>query len=416
LARTIAAALSVFALAQTATAQPANQLTLSLSDATLGFIAAHVTGPAGATVEVTDAATQQPVAQVTLGADGTAQVPKLSAWQCTPRARSFTASLAPPNTTSAPPATASITTPSCAHRIAWSMHGRATTVSGVRVNLADRWRLGGSKLTVCAQAPLGLTSCTPATIPAGHPSVAFTLPALRPGGWTVTLKAPGQRAASSTVWVSNPNGQPLSLLAAGDSEMVDVGDYIDQLAAPHGVRGYADAKSDSGLENEWFFNWFNEAQRDIARYHPQVTVMFMGANAGFTIGQGPHQVPCCGARWSQLYAQAVERLSAIFMQGQRGVVLWTTLPTPSSGSFKQIFDAVNNAERIAARKLPGRIGLVDANAFFTPGDVYRNTMTWGGSTFIIHQSDGLHLATGGDWAYARFVVEQLQADRFLRPH
>ena len=414
-----------------------SSLSLSLSRAHVGDIAAHISGPAGATVTLTGTATA--AATVTLDGRGQRTIAALATWRCTPRLRTFTATLDAPAaaTTSTPAptgtpagapatatatatttatatatATATITTPSCAHRYAWTLTPHPTTGTGIVLRVRDRWRLGASGLRICVTAPVGLPRCRGLTLGTAPTTSMIATP--RPGDWQLTLGLPGRAAAAVGVWVTDPGGAPLRLLAAGDSEMEGVGNEIAATLARYGAVGTSDAKSSSGLENEWFFNWYHEAARIVAHEHPQVTVIFMGANAGFTIEHGATAVDCCSAAWSALYAKDVERLTRIFLQGQRGLVFWTTLPTPSSASFRMIFDAVNRAELTAARALPGRLGIIDANAVFTPHDVYRNTMTWGGSSFTIHQADGLHLSTPADGVYTQLVLDDLLAGRVIR--
>jgi hypothetical protein len=60
------------------------------------------------------------------------------------------------------------------------------------------------------------------------------------------------------------------------------------------------------------------------------------------------------------------------------------------------------------------VRLIDANAFFTPGNRYRDFMTYQGRGFVIHESDGVHLSTASDTVAAQLVVHQMLADHIIR--
>jgi len=64
-------------------------------------------------------------------------------------------------------------------------------------------------------------------------------------------------------------------------------------------------------------------------------------------------------------------------------------------------------------RFPGRVPLIDAAAFFTPGG-YRDYMTYNAQGFVIHESDGVHLSTASDAVAAQLVVHQMLADRLIR--
>jgi hypothetical protein len=146
-----------------------------------------------------------------------------------------------------------------------------------------------------------------------------------------------------------------------------------------------------------------------------VTVFFIGANDGFGVfGPGGHQVGCCGADWSAGYANLVAAMMRIYLRGESGRVYWFVLPTPRPANFQRLFNAVNAGIRRAARRFPGRVALIDANAFFTPGNRYRDFMVYHGRGFVIHESDGIHLSTAADQIDASLVVRRMLDDRLIR--
>jgi hypothetical protein len=237
------------------------------------------------------------------------------------------------------------------------------------------------------------------------------VPLPRPGGWIVTVSPRHAPPYTRTIWAAQPGG--LTLLAAGDSEMQILDSLLAQDLAPYGVHVSSDARQSTGLENERSFDWQREAALDASRVRPAVTVIFMGANDGFALDTPNGQVPCCGPAWSQLYAEPVARLTETMLQGDLGRVYWILLPAAGPATFKQVFNGVNLGITEAAAQFPGRVGLIDANAVLTPGNVYRNTITIDGRAYTIHEPDGVHLSVDGDQIVAQLVLARLRADRII---
>jgi hypothetical protein len=148
---------------------------------------------------------------------------------------------------------------------------------------------------------------------------------------------------------------------------------------------------------------------------PDVTVIFMGANDGFSVN-GAHGQPvgCCSAAWSAGYASLVAEMMRIYLRDNAGRVYWFLLPTPRPQNFQRVFDAVNAGIREAAERFPGRVSLIDANAFFTPGNRYRDYMTYHGHGFTIHEADGIHLSTASDTVAGALLTQRLLADHIIR--
>ena len=142
---------------------------------------------------------------------------------------------------------------------------------------------------------------------------------------------------------------------------------------------------------------------------PDVSVVIMGANDGFSIGGAG----CCGAAWSEGYANLVAEMMRTLLRGSHGRVYWCLLPTPSPANFKNVFDGVNAGIRRAAKRFPGRVGVIDLNAVFTPGNVYRNYMVYDGHGFVIHETDGIHLSAASDVVVAQLIRQRLIADRVI---
>jgi hypothetical protein len=247
----------------------------------------------------------------------------------------------------------------------------------------------------------------------GQTSRTISLAAPRPGGWGVRVSMPSGGTSRAVVWASRPGGR-IRLLAAGDSEMQEVDDFLAQDLRGDRVAVTEDARISTGLTNSFFFDWQAHARAQAASLRPDVTVMFIGGNEGFPIHEAQRRVvACCGRAWSAAYAGLVDRMMGTYLRGDAGRVYWFLLPTPSTGRFRSLFDALNAGIRAAAGRYPGRVGLIDANGFFTPHDRYRDFMSYRGRGFVIHESDGVHLSTTANDVAASLVVRRLLADRII---
>lgn len=299
-------------------------------------------------------------------------------------------------------------------RLTSAISGHADVGGSIVIRLHDRSRAGGIRLTMCITPPGGRRACRRWYLRAGRPNRVVRIRVARPGGWRVSIRSHYGVRKDRQVWVSHRAGG-IRLLAAGDSEMQILDTFIAQDANRYRVRVTSDARISTGLTNSFFFDWPRHARAEAATLQPDATVFFIGANDGFSVrGPGGHRVGCCGAAWSAGYANLVAEMMRIYLRGQGGRVYWFVLPTPRPANFQRLFNAVNAGIRRAGRRFPGRVSLIDANSFFTPGNRYRNYMVYRGHGFVIHEPDGIHLSTAADTIDASFVVRRLLHDRVIR--
>jgi lysophospholipase L1-like esterase len=379
----------------------------------LGYVDVTLSGPPAVNVQLSEqrSGKTQPIGTFTLSSSGTATVPRALKWLCAPRTRTLSAMTLPPATPAT--ATTSIHTPSCGRRLGVAIDPRARAGGQLSVRLTDRWGSGDLRTSICLAAPGSRAGCSNWYLHVNQRRRVVRLATPRIGGWKVTVRSPGGEAHARTTWVSHPGS--IRILAAGDSEMQILDSLIGQDTASHGVSVTSDARISTGLTNSFFFDWQGHARAQAPSLKPDVTVIFMGANDGFAVrAPNGHSVSCCSSAWSSGYATLVAQLMRTYLQGNRGRVYWFLLPVPRPGNFQYLFRGVNAGIRQAGRRFPGRVGLIDANAFFTPGGRYRDFMTYSGHGFVIHEPDGIHLSTASDQVAATLLSRRLLTDRVLR--
>jgi len=415
----LAAIVAVIALpgvgrADLASQPPGTTLLLSTTLGRVGYIGVTITAAPGTSVQLSEqlAAGPTPISVIVVPASGVATLPRALSWRCGQRVRTLVAYTLPP----AVPATAvtTVTTRSCSRRLVAVIGRRAQVGGPIRVRLRDRWGIGGLPLRICVTPPGGRRKCTGWHLRRGLRRRLVQIPAPRPGGWLISVGTRYGFTKHAIAWVSHPGGR-IRLLAAGDSEMQILDGFLGQDLARYGVDVTSDARISTGLTNSFFFDWPNHARRQAPTLRPDVTVFFMGANDGFPVaGTDGRPVGCCSAAWSAGYGNLVAEMMRIYLRGNAGRVYWFLLPAPRPANFRAVFDAVNAGIQEAAERYPGRVSLINANAFFTPGNTYRDYMVYHGHGFVIHEPDGVHLSTASDAIDATIVTQRLLADHVIR--
>jgi hypothetical protein len=379
-----------------------------------GYVNLTLAGPAGARVVLSERepGVSRRIATVTLGATGRRILRHALTWSCAPRVRTILAHASGPG---AAPASLTVHTPACTHRLAVALPASATASRHDLIPVVDRWGTGALAVTVCEVPPGGVSTCRRQTLAPGRSRGTVRLNLPRPGGYLITITGHAGVPHRRIVWVHHRDGR-LTLLAAGDSEMQELDTDLAADLAPYRVRVSEDARPSTGLTVPGPLNWQAEARRQVRALHPDVTVVSMGANEGYAItGPTGGPVNCCGAAWTAGYGQLVFTMANTLLAGDLGRVYWLKLATPRPANFQRIFNRVNAGIVAAANRLRGRMALIDANAFFTPGNVYRNQMSYDGRRFTIHEPDGIHLDATADEIAARLIVQRLLADRIIRP-
>lgn len=387
------------------TAQAPTPLAAQLVSAD-GRIGLRVTGPAGAQAAVGERVGPAIVALTSVTLDGgRAEVAGLAPWRCDRTLRRFVVTIQNADGTLAT-ADAAVRTPSCARRMRLSVaSGRVRSGGRVAVRVADTWHVGDAAARVCATPPRGPTRCRTLRPGAQEPATA-SWRARRAGRWRIGLTTPAGQRSQRTVRVSPP--ARLRLLATGDS-MIQI---IDSDLAARLTRATvrSDAHISTGISKPFMLDWVKLAQRQARSRRPDVTVVFLGANDGFPIGDAA----CCGTAWVAAYARRVGQMMDAYRRGGAGRVYWMLLPPPGRAAFARVFTAVNRAIRLAARSAGPRVRLIDVGAVVAPGGHFRRTITYRGRTVVVRQDDQVHLSTAGAAIATDLIVAALRRDGLTR--
>jgi hypothetical protein len=312
------------------------------------------------------------------------EVADITRWKCTRRVRKLVA-VARSSEGKEERGTYTVRTPSCANRL-------TLRVRPGRVTVRDTWGQGGVTATLCTPR-----RCRRVQVPKGRASLKRRLHIHR--GDRVELRSRYQRLVHR-VGVRSRGGPPV--LVTGDSLMQSL-DTILQDRLAHRADVTSDVRPGAALSRDVGVNWLALARKQVARHHPQATVVFLGANDAYSIDG----VPCCGPAWGLKYEQRARTVMETYAQDGAGSVVWIAIPLPREERRQPAATAVNAAVRRAAANVPGT-SILPADDIFTPGGEYRDTMPYKGRQVKVREADGLHLTLAGAAIAADYVISLLK--------
>jgi hypothetical protein len=402
------------AAAQTPPVAPPPPVGLEASRPHVGWVSIRVTGPPGSTAAIVEVggAGPEPIATVTIGPTGAADLDHAVRWRCDRAIRRFAVTVAGADGTTQTGA-GRLATPTCRARLAVALRPtRPRARRPATVQISDRWRLGAVEARVCTAQPGGVRRrCRAVRLAAGQLRAAFRFHPRRAGRYPVTVQQPaGNRVRR--VLIVRPATRRLRVLATGDSmiQIID-GDLQRRLRGRGPISVRSDAHISTGISKPFMFDWIAHARGSARTLHPDVTVMFLGANDGFPMGtRSGRKASCCGGDWVREYARRARTMMRSYARRGAGTVYWLLLPTPRAKSFQTVFRPVNRALRAAARSFPGVVHVVDLGATFTPGGRFRQSIRWQGRTVSVRQEDGVHLNVAGASIAATLIIRRMRRD------
>ncbi len=398
---------SVVQAPPTASSVAGGPFAIVASTSEVGCIALFVTGASASTVSVSesDAASGSTTPLAALAtSSGDASLTTGITWSCEHLTRSFTATETLPEG-NVQSASVTTTTPSCAERLRVTPQStRLHRGYPVTVGLADRWGIGGLRVTGCLGA--AHPHCRTLTLGPGTAEVPLRL--LAPtAGHTVLAISDGYQTIRFRREVHD--SRPV-LLATGDSEMQVLDDDLaSDLSSSGGARVIGDAHQSTAISSPFFFNWPAHAVGQVDGDHPDIVAMFLGGNEGFSLSG----VDCCSSAWSQEYASRVAGMMRLYLQHGAAAVYWFLIPTPSREPFVRVVRAVNAGIILAAAEFPRNVHVFDLRPIFSPGGRYIDSLTYHGQTITVHEPDGFHLSASADVIVAHLFITRLREDGLL---
>ncbi len=232
------------------------------------------------------------------------------------------------------------------------------------------------------------------------------------GDSTQPQKQSSTSSSSSTTTTTTPKlSLPVRVLEVGDSLGEDLGFGLGyEFANDPKVHFFPDAVGDTGLANEPYYDWLTHLRTDLATSHPQVVVVFLGANdtQGFATASGVVSFP--STAWDRAYSERVAQfMSEATSAGAK--VIWVGMPVMKGASDALLasnLSSMNAIYETQAAKHPGVTYMSSMSLFATPSGQFTPTSPGpNGTTYDLRAPDGIHLANDGEDLLAAAVVREM---------
>ncbi|MCW3016996.1 MAG: hypothetical protein JWO02_4088 [Solirubrobacterales bacterium] len=376
----------------------------------LGFV-----GPPNAPVRFTEtiSGTPRPLAATVTGANGFAPLLRAATWRCDRLSRRFGASTTTVEGT-VKDAVFEIRTPSCAGRLTVAVPRHVGRRAAATVRIVDRWRLGDRRVRVCVSGAGVRHRCALVRLNREDAGVTRRVVVRRSGVLRVAVSLDGHRTlqhvgVGTAAPVKSTTGAVL--LATGDSTIEGIDSYVGERLGTAAQTTSA-SRPGTGLSKTSDVSWPQAAGSQVARLHPQVTIISLGANDGFGMRTAAGAtVTCCDEAWVAEYAERARMLMRTYTRGD-GHLLWLELPVPRDAGKAAITAQVNRAVRQAAVDLAD-VQTLDLGASISPGGRYTETLSRDGQEVRVRADDGVHLSNAGASIAADAVIKALRATTWL---
>lgn len=210
-------------------------------------------------------------------------------------------------------------------------------------------------------------------------------------------------AAEPTIPRDPPPVEPKTVLILGDSlAATGFGALLQRKLDAHpAIHAHRKGKSASGLARPDYFDWPDEARRQVELRKPDVVVVIMGGNDGqdLTAKRGAgKRVAWQSAAWAQAYAERMEAFMDI-IGGPGRTVIWLGLPTMELRSLERKLELIRALQREVVER---RGGVYVDTAHLLQGEdgLPVRQARVGGKLATIREEDGIHFTMAGSQYFA----------------
>jgi uncharacterized protein len=202
---------------------------------------------------------------------------------------------------------------------------------------------------------------------------------------------------------------PLRVLEVGDSLGEDLGFQLQTDLPATGVATLAmDSQGDTGLANTNYYDWTQHLESDIATSHPQIVVIFLGANdgQGFDVNGVAEQFGT--PEWIAAYTQRVDAMiEECNHAGAR--VVWVGMPPMQDPALNSEIQQLNGIYWKQTLKFHGTMYL-PSSTVLAPNGVFTSSLpNSAGESVVIRTPDGVHLTSPGAALLATYVINAINA-------
>ena len=228
-----------------------------------------------------------------------------------------------------------------------------------------------------------------------------------PGYWLLPVSRPPPDAGLPPLATPSTR-DPLRILEIGDSLGIDLGWQLqNDLDPTHIVQVTMDSMGDSGLSRPDYYNWPANFADDLAQIHPQIAVIFLGANDAQGFDVDGEAVEYGTTQWLTIYAQRVD-LMLTEADDSATRVVWVGMPPMDAGpTYSAETQQIDQIYQTEVSKYPGSLYLSTDNVLGTDGGQFLSTGVVDGSLQELRTPDGIHLTPAGAELVSEAVVDAI---------
>jgi hypothetical protein len=199
-------------------------------------------------------------------------------------------------------------------------------------------------------------------------------------------------------------------LFIGDSVGEDISWGVAKQIGPYRSLHLAlEATANTGLANTPYFNWPAHLAHLLAKYHPHLVVVALGANDLQSL-QVHGQVYRFGTpSWRVAYSAQVSLILRESLAAH-AMVLWVGLPIMQPWGYWQSIQTLNGLDATVVSQFAGARYLDTWNVLTHPVGVYAGSAPVNGIISQLRSADGIHLWPTGEAVMGTFITRYLHSE------
>ena len=207
-----------------------------------------------------------------------------------------------------------------------------------------------------------------------------------------------------------PSSRHCTILEIGDSLGTDLGEGLHlQLEKSPSFTLVVKTAVAAGLTNSWFYNWPGHLKKFLHQYHPQLLIVFLGANDEQAMVVNGTAAPFDTRAWRSKYASNVSSVMKEAAAVHCGV-FWVGMPIMNPFGYRQKMQIINSIFSTTTLKNPGATFLSTWKFMSDVKGNFQFSAQVNGKVQAIRSPDGIHLTYMGQNLLATYVVTQLGLD------
>lgn len=199
------------------------------------------------------------------------------------------------------------------------------------------------------------------------------------------------------------------ILMIGDSVGDDIaGGLGDEIDGTKDLAYFNVAKSDTGLSNEWYYNWPQHLATFLRDYKPELLIVCLGGNDEQNFVQDGHEEVFGTASWRVAYG---DRVKTIINEGRKAgaLVLWVGMPIMQPYAYRLGIETLNKVYVETAEQIKGTTYLPIWSVLASPSLQYIGSARVNGHWEQLRSADGIHLYPWGALVVGTYVTKEIAA-------